>query len=97
MEKLSGNNPGPNVPPPRKKRDRSNENITKNWKTWVKSSRRFQRQHGAEIYIYITVPRRHKQYLFVSQRGMSPLTLSDVVRSTLPPTHMATEYVDSHH
>lgn len=84
MKNLSGNNPGPDVPPPRKRRDRSNENITKNWKTWVKSSRRLQRQHGAEIYVYIKVPRRRKQYLFVSHRGMSPLALGEVVRRPIP-------------
>ena len=83
MENVSRKNPGP-VLPTRKRRDRSNENIAKNWKTWVKSSRRLQRRYGAEVYIYIKVPRRRKQYLFVSHRGMSPLTLSDVV-STPPP------------
>lgn len=73
----------PDMTQSRRKRDRSNENITKKWKTLVKRGGKLRRQNGAEVYIYIKTP-RWKQYLFLSHRNMTPLAIGEAVRIPLP-------------
>ncbi|KAK7927827.1 hypothetical protein PG985_004825 [Apiospora marii] len=73
----------------RRKKDRSNENITKNWKTLVNRGIRLQRKYGATVHFSIEIPYRPKQrpkkYLFQSGKGVSPLLMCDMEKQYPPP------------
>lgn len=61
-----------------KKRDRSNENFKKRWRTFVKSGFEAYRDYHADVYILLR--RKGQTYEFKSTDKAWPLPSEDVVR-----------------
>lgn len=64
---------------PSKKRDRSGENLSKRWKTLVKSLYQVHLDYGAGVYLSISIPKRQRNFVFRSDEGVSPIEPSDLV------------------
>jgi hypothetical protein len=64
---------------PSKKRDRSGENFSKRWNTLVKSLCQVHLDHGARVYLSISMPSRQRNLVFRSDEGVSPILPSDLV------------------
>jgi hypothetical protein len=62
-----------------RKRDRSNENLTKRWRTLVKTGRKLHQVYGADIYFSISIPKKHKSLVFRSDEHVSPMLPADLV------------------
>lgn len=61
-----------------KKRDRSNENFKKRWRTFVRSGFQAHRDYHADVYILLR--RKGQTYEFKSTDRAWPLTAEDLVR-----------------
>lgn len=64
-----------------KKRDRSNENFKKKWRTFVKSGFQTHRDYNADVYILLR--RKGQTYKFKSSNQAWPLTGEDLVGTPL--------------
>jgi hypothetical protein len=70
----------------RKPRDRSKENLGKRWLTLLNIMRHLKQEYGAEVYTSISVPRKGKNYVYMSVEDVSPLLRHDIVRTPPLPT-----------
>lgn len=68
---------------PRRKRDRSLENLSKRVKTLEKILNHLQDSFGADFYVWAYIPKIPRHYVLQSAEGVSPLLPADMVRFQL--------------
>ncbi|KAI0423523.1 hypothetical protein F5Y09DRAFT_226237 [Xylaria sp. FL1042] len=58
---------------PSRKRDRSGDNLKKRWRTLTKTGDDLRNQYGARVYFSISVPRKHKDFVYRSSTDVTPI------------------------